>query len=119
MAEPERDETTWGAERRETAADWRDEIAAGRDTTADARDAIADERDRLADEREVEMDARERHVEARAQELGVPFVHTQEEADRIAMQRRYAQTLREAARQQREARAVERATASAVREDAG
>jgi hypothetical protein len=101
-------ETNEGRQRRDFAASQRDEEAAERDVAADIRDDIADERDRLADAREDELDERERQLDNRGRALGLPPSQTEDENLSVKLKRANAKTLREAAREQRDDRSLER-----------
>jgi ANTAR domain/GAF domain len=111
-------ERRWAADKRDFVADCRDDIADERDVKANAREATADQRDRAVDEREAALDDWERRLDGHAAQLGVLPDGTQQEHDQAAAQRADAWILREAQRQEREDRRVERDAASAARAQA-
>lgn len=107
MVENESHEVARDDEKREFAADLRDDMAAERDVAADTRDEIADEREHLANDREVDQDGRDRQLNGRGQALIATTPHSPEEAASEALQRSNAETLREAAHLQHDDREFE------------
>lgn len=108
----------WFAEKGESIADWRDEMAAEREAEADERDAIADEREYEADDREAAQDERERQLDASATQSLDVLPNNAWRRTLARVQRANARILREAAQQRRVEHKAERRMMDAMRRDA-